>query len=110
MEVSCDSAEFDNRKHDESAEEEADGAFLSIAIEGTAHKLQGNMVVYYEISAHTQVGPCARTGPCERNYREFEALHTALSRKSKLRIPKVRALGGVRELENPIVSGSACRT
>jgi hypothetical protein len=96
MEVSCDSA--DNRKHDESAEEEeADSAFLSIAIEGTAHKLQGNMVVYYEISAHTQAGPCARTGPCKRNYREFEELYTALSRKSKLRIPKVRAFGGESE-------------
>jgi hypothetical protein len=52
------------------------------------------MVVYYTISAHTQAGPCVRTGPCERNYREFEELRTTLSKKSKLRIPKVRALWG----------------
>jgi hypothetical protein len=91
MKITCDSAGFNNSEHDDSAEEEeADGAILSIAIEGTAHKLRGNTVIYYKISACTQAGPCERTAPCERNYQEFKELHTALSRKSKLRIPKVR--------------------
>jgi hypothetical protein len=90
MELTCDSsAGLDNSQHDKSAE--ADGAILSITIEGTALNLPGKMVVSYKISAHSQAGSCERTGPCERNYQAFKELHTALSRKSKLKIPKVSA-------------------
>jgi hypothetical protein len=94
MELTCDSsAGLDNNQHGA----EADGAILSITIEGTAYNLPGKMVVSYKISARTQAGSCKRTGPCERNYQEFKELRTALSRKSKLKIPEVR---GSRKLEN----------